>query len=113
MKSILPVLLGLLIFGAACSSSSPSTGPVTLTATELAKHASGNDCWLLISGKFYDVTDYIGQHPGGTQEILRACGTDATQAFSTMNGRGGHSAQAYGELDRYLLGSLGETVTNS
>lgn len=111
MKYSIPVLLGLLIFGAACSSSSPSTGPVTLTTSELAKHASGSDCWLLISGKFYDVTEYMGQHPGGTQNILRACGTDATQAFATMDGRGGHSAQAYGDLEHYLLGSLGQTIS--
>lgn len=111
MKHIAPVLLGLLIFGAACSSSSPSTGPVTLTTSELAKHASGSDCWLQIRGKFYDVTEYIGQHPGGTQDILRSCGTDATQAFATMNGRGSHSAQAYGDLEHYFLGSLGQTIS--
>lgn len=111
MKHSIPVLLGLLIFGAACSSSSSRTGPITLTTSELAKHASGSDCWLLISGKFYDVTNYIGQHPGGTQNILRACGTDATHVFATMDGRGGHSAQAYGDLEHYFLGSLGQTIS--
>ncbi|MCX6701676.1 MAG: hypothetical protein NTX96_00585 [Candidatus Zambryskibacteria bacterium] len=42
---------------------------LNLTMTELAKHNSSQSCWLLISGKIYDVTSYLNQHPGNASNI--------------------------------------------
>jgi len=28
------------------------------------KHTSEKDCWLVIHGKVYDVTDFLDEHPG-------------------------------------------------
>ena len=78
----------------------------SLTMSELAKHNSSQSCWLLISGKIYDVTSFINQHPGGANEILKNCGTDATVAFATRGGTGTHSARAYSMLSKYFIGNL-------
>ena len=94
---------------------STQTTPTTLALTmaELAKHNSSSSCWLLISGKIYDVTSYLGQHPGGTSAILATCGTDATVAYSTRGGTGSHSASANAMLAAYYIGDLNQTVTTS
>lgn len=31
---------------------------------ECKRHASQNDCWLVINGKVYNVTDFLDEHPG-------------------------------------------------
>ena len=83
-----------------------------LTAVELAKHNKANDCWLLISSKIYNVTSYIGSHPGGANEIIKFCGTDATTAFQTKDGRGNnHSQAAYAMLVPYYIGNLNQNIT--
>lgn len=84
---------------------------VTLSKAELAKHNFDQSCWLLISGKIYDVTSYINGHPGGRAEILNSCGTDATEAFDTKGGQGRpHSTRANSMLADYYIGDLGQTA---
>lgn len=55
------------------------------TLAQVATHNSREDCWAAVDGKVYDLTSWIGQHPGGPQRILNLCGTDATQAFTTQH----------------------------
>jgi cytochrome b involved in lipid metabolism len=87
---------------------------LTLTSAELTKHNSASSCWLLISGKIYDVTTFLNQHPGNASTILPTCGTDATQAYATRGGTGTHSSSANADLTMYYIGDLNQTVvTNS
>jgi hypothetical protein len=86
---------------------------VTLSTAELVKHNSSADCWLLINGKVYNVTNYLYYHPGGVGMITTYCGADATTAFETKGGRSAHSGYAYSLLGNYLLGSLGQQTTIS
>ncbi len=86
------------------------TATLALTTAELTKHNSAQSCWLLISGKIYDVTSFLGQHPGGINTILPNCGTDATVAFDTKGGRGSHSQRANAMLISYYLGNLNQTI---
>ena len=37
----------------------------TYTLSEVAQHASKDDCWAIISGDVYDLTEFINRHPGG------------------------------------------------
>jgi cytochrome b involved in lipid metabolism len=86
---------------------------LALTSAELAKHNSINSCWLLISGKIYDVTTFMNSHPGGVAEILNTCGTDATAAYASRGGTGTHSSSANAMLAAYYIGDLNQTVVTS
>lgn len=90
----------------------PTPKPVqtTLTSAEIAKHNTSGNCWLLISGKVYDVTQYIPFHPGGQNRIIPYCGKEATTAFNTKAGAGSHSTLAHNLLAGYLVGTLGNPV---
>lgn len=88
-----------------------TSGPVNLSVQEVAKHFSASDCWLIISGKVYNVTSFLGQHPGGAQAIIDYCGQDATVAFDTQGGRGSHSPSARLLLGSFLLGNLNDSVS--
>ena len=79
----------------------------TFSMEEIAKHNSKEDCWLLISGKVYDVTKNIGVHPGGAA-ILEGCGKDATTLFETrpMGSGTPHSEKAREYLAKTYIGNL-------
>jgi cytochrome b involved in lipid metabolism len=74
---------------------------------EIAKHSTKEDCWMLIDGKVYDVTNNIGVHPGGAA-ILEGCGKDATTLFETRPVGSGtpHSDKARGYLAKAYIGDL-------
>jgi len=99
--------ISLLTFTACSNSQTPATGNTTpdpsapLTMTELAKHNTKEDCWMLIDGNIYDVTSFISAHPGG-DTMLQGCGIDATSLY-TGNG---HSQTATAMLENYLLGPI-------
>ncbi|KAF5200624.1 Cytochrome b5, partial [Thalictrum thalictroides] len=42
------------------------------TLAEVSKHNNSKDCWLVINGKVYDVTGFLGDHPGGGEILLEA-----------------------------------------
>ena len=60
-------------------------------------------CWTVISGNVYDLTKWIGSHPGGSGAIRSLCGTDGTAEFNSQH-RGAGTPQA--RLAGYLLGPL-------
>jgi cytochrome b involved in lipid metabolism len=96
------------------SQSCTYTAPVVtngLTTATVATHNSLSSCWLIISGKIYDVTQYIPFHPGGQNAILSYCGKEATTAFETKGGGGSHSINAHTLLANYLVGTLGAATT--
>lgn len=80
--------------------------PAMFTSDAISAHNSEDDCWLLISSKVYDVTQFISQHPGGKERIIPNCGQDATQAFKDQDGKAGHSATAQETLKQYYIGDL-------
>lgn len=81
-----------------------------LTVDEISKHSIANDCWMIISNKVYDVTSYIGSHPGGSQAIVKNCGRDGTQDFQTKGKPGGspHPSSAQALLSQYYIGDLNQ-----
>jgi len=94
-------------------SSQIPTVNTSLTLAELTKHNQANDCWLLISGKMYNVTSYIRSHPGGSNEIIKFCGQDATVAYQTKDARGvPHSSGATNMLVAYYIGDLNQNITS-
>ncbi len=82
-----------------------------LSVDEVATHATRDDCWIIINGSVYVVTDYLSLHPGGASQIMPYCGQDASTAFITQGGRGGHSQNAYSDLSKLVIGKLNEKTT--
>lgn len=48
------------------------------TYDEVAKHDSRDDCYVILYNKVYDLTEFIPEHPGGPQIIIKYAGKDAT-----------------------------------
>jgi len=91
-----------------------SSQQVSLSLTEISRHNSAADCWLVINNEVYDVTSYLRAHPGGVGIVVPYCGQpDGTQAFATKAGRGSHSSTARTELQQFLLGPVNSTTTTS
>ena len=88
--------------GMAASSSTPSSTK-QYSLSDVSSHNSASSCWTAISGKVYDLTAWINQHPGGQRAILSICGVDGTQAFL-----GQHAGQRRPEqeLAQFSIGDL-------
>lgn len=75
--------------------------PTTLTAQEVAKHNTREDCWIIVDNKVYDVTDYIDDHPGG-DTIMNNAGADSTVGVHGPQ----HPASMWDVLQLYYIGDL-------
>jgi cytochrome b involved in lipid metabolism len=88
--------------------SSPSTSAqaqtaATYTMVQVQAANTASKCWSVISGKVYNLTSWISQHPGGSSAILGLCGKDGTAAFS---GQHGGQARPASELAGFYIGNL-------
>lgn len=81
--------------------SGPSSG--TITMADVATHNSPNDCWSAIDGKVYNLTDWIGRHPGGSVVITSICGKDGSAGFNSQHQGQPKPAE---ELANFLVGDL-------
>ena len=69
---------------------------------EVSKHNHDKDCWVIIYGKAYDVTEFMLEHPGdisfgsgqvyvlttftgGSKIILKFAGKDATETYEPIH----------------------------
>jgi L-lactate dehydrogenase (cytochrome) len=62
-----------------------NNGAAALTGTEVAKHNNRQDCWVIVHGKAFDVTDFLPDHPGGENIILKFAGKDATETYDPIH----------------------------
>lgn len=73
------------------------------SASDVAKHSTKNDCWLIVSNKVYDASKFLLSHPGGTQAIIEYCGNDATAAFKSNKK---HDSEAQANLNSIFIGLM-------
>lgn len=93
------------------STSTTTEVKIILTVAEVAKHNTSSNCWMIISGKVYNITSFFGSHPGGNRALASSCGTDATTAFNTKGGQGSHSQGARAMLAPFYIGDSGSEIT--
>ncbi|MFA5076958.1 MAG: cytochrome b5 domain-containing protein [Candidatus Micrarchaeia archaeon] len=86
--------------------SAPSA--ITLSVQEIAKHNTEADCWVYINDAVLDLSSFTA-HPGG-MAYAPYCGTNATEAFYNVPGKGGHSAYALGWMKDFEIGVVGGQV---
>ncbi|CAK9008239.1 unnamed protein product [Durusdinium trenchii] len=60
-------------------------GAPGIPMTEVAKHNSKTDCWVVVDGQVLDVTSFLSEHPGGELAILTFAGKDATEEFNMIH----------------------------
>ncbi|KAK9471029.1 uncharacterized protein V1510DRAFT_421425 [Dipodascopsis tothii] len=78
-----------------------------MTAAEVAAHSTSKSCYITINNRqVYDVTQFLDEHPGGSDLILQYAGRDATEIMADALTHE-HSETAYEILDEmYAVGIL-------
>ena len=82
------------------------TAEKSLSTADIVRHNLIEDCWLIVDGIVYDVTQYIPQHPTAPDIIGRWCGKDASEAFATKGYGRAHSPAAHAMLKEYEIGKI-------
>jgi len=65
----------------------PQGSQSSILRSEVAKHNTPEDCWCVINGEVYDLTQFLDEHPGGSGIILKYAGRDASKAFNPIHPR--------------------------
>ncbi|EXJ56254.1 uncharacterized protein A1O5_12710 [Cladophialophora psammophila CBS 110553] len=55
---------------------------------EVLKHNTTESCWVIVHGQVYDVTNFLGDHPGGSTVVLRHAGKDVSEIFDPIHPKG-------------------------
>lgn len=71
--------------------------------SEIQSRSSKNNCWTVINGEVYDLTQWISKHPGGSKAILSLCGKDGSLLFNQQHGE---FKQALNILEGLKIGTL-------
>jgi len=73
------------------------------TLAQVSERNSAAECWVVIDGGVYDLTQWIRSHPGGSGAIINLCGKDGTASFTSQHGG---QARPSSTLDGYYLAPL-------
>jgi cytochrome b involved in lipid metabolism len=71
--------------GAYDASSAAAATTTVFTMATVAKHGSATDCWSVVDGGVYNLTNWITQHPGGAGVVTAMCGSDGTGTFNSQH----------------------------
>lgn len=81
----------------------PGRSLPTLPTSDVESHSTFKSCYVTIGTKVFDVTDFLGDHPGGGDLILEYGGKDVTKIMGDEVSHT-HSEAAYEILDEHLIG---------
>lgn len=76
------------------------------TLEDVAEHHTATSCWVTRNGKVYDVTNFLPDHPGGDDLILKYAGKDIGDVMKDASEHE-HSEAAYDMLDDFVIGRVG------
>lgn len=68
------------------------------TMAEVAKHNTRTDCWAVVNGSVYGLTEWIAKHPGGAEAIIQLCGKDGSSLFNNQHGEFAQALQVLAGL---------------
>ncbi|KAK8112058.1 L-lactate dehydrogenase (cytochrome) [Apiospora kogelbergensis] len=82
--------------------------PPKLDAAVIARHASPDDCWVVVNGKVYDLTKFAPEHPGGADIVYTWAGKDASEIYNEFHTpqrieRELSASEKLGELDESTI----------
>ena len=74
------------------------------TMAEVRTHRTKEDCWIVISGNIYDITEFLQKHPGGSGMLMGVAGEEVTDYFYAL-----HKPEILDTVgSEYMLGYLTE-----
>ena len=76
-------------------------GDRKVTRAEVAEHNTFDDCWVIIRGKAYDISEWKDHHPGGPFVARMHAGKDATGEFGDY-----HSKMAERHMAHFCVGDV-------
>ncbi|KAF2766415.1 hypothetical protein EJ03DRAFT_278165 [Teratosphaeria nubilosa] len=56
-----------------------------ISVEEISQHNTPEDCWIVVDGKIWDITDFAPEHPGGGEIIWKHAGRDASTSYSSIH----------------------------
>ncbi|KPM44983.1 Ceramide very long chain fatty acid hydroxylase SCS7 [Neonectria ditissima] len=84
----------------------------TFTRAQVELHNTKESCYVTIGSKVYDVTDFAGDHPGGSDLVFDYAGRDIEEILKDPTSHP-HSEAAYEVLDDSIVGFvLSEKAAN-
>jgi nitrate reductase (NAD(P)H) len=74
----------------------------TFTICQVRRHCTADSAWIVAGDSIFDATQYMAQHPGGVDAILRKAGgtVDCTEDLQF------HSRSGKKMWQKYLVGKL-------
>jgi L-lactate dehydrogenase (cytochrome) len=56
-----------------------------IAVNEISSHDKEGDCWIVVNGKVWDMSNFAPEHPGGPGIIYKYAGRDASQAYNEIH----------------------------
>lgn len=79
-------------------------GSRVVTMEEVSRHNRPDDCWIIIGGVVYDVSEFLSVHPGGAGVLMEYAGRDCTEAFGRAHGYVNQDEVLFNEMVGFLDG---------
>ena len=95
-------------FSNSYSAANGNVSSSVITMKEVALHNTSSNCWLVLHGGVYDLTDYANRHPGGPTWITSLAGTDGSASFDSF-----HPLSLLRTAAKYQVGVLGGGATSA
>jgi len=94
------------------ATSSPNNTPKLYSMADVAKHDSkSTGIWVVYKGGVYDITNFVDQHPGGTEKIMLAAGGDIEPFWNLYQQH--YTEQIHNILESFRIGDLNQNEVQS